>query len=118
MAGNPEYPLELLSREPKIRARAVFPKTFVGFDGHFLGAPLLPGFMHVQTALDVLRKAGEPHLLKEVTVGKFTRPILPEAPVIVTLSRGEHANSYEVTVISSDEICSTFTIIVEAASHV
>src|SRR5690349_11916494 len=53
------YALNILHR-PKawpspdpLVAVAVFPAEYTGFDGHFPGRPILPGFVQIQLAIDI-----------------------------------------------------------------
>ncbi len=61
----------------ELRAHAFFPITHPAFQGHFPNNPILPGFLHIQLALDLLRAANFPHILKEIQTAKFTPPIPP-----------------------------------------
>ena len=106
------YPLKLISSAPDIRAVVSFPADFPAFQGHFPGAPVLPGFMHVQLALDSLRAAGLACRLKEIRVGKFTAPILPGVSITAALVP-QAANCYQVTLSGDDTTFSTFTLTVE-----
>jgi 3-hydroxymyristoyl/3-hydroxydecanoyl-(acyl carrier protein) dehydratase len=60
-----DYTLILESTTPILRAATRFPSDFPGFDGHFPNNPLLPGFMHIQLAVDLLAAANLPHTLRE-----------------------------------------------------
>jgi hypothetical protein len=93
--------------EGGVTAQAIFPTEFVGFQGHFPSGALLPGFMHVQVAIDTLRASGTPGELREISTGKFTAPILPNVPVTISIQRdGDH---YTATLHTNSIPCSTFT---------
>ncbi|HUO07449.1 MAG TPA: hypothetical protein VM008_04045 [Phycisphaerae bacterium] len=106
------YSLSLQTTSPALRASATFPKEFPGFHGHFPGNPLLPGFMHIQLALDILAAANLPHTLKEIPTARFTRPIPPETEIQITLSPTT-PNTYEATLNQNDDALSTFTLTIE-----
>ena len=93
-------------------AQARFPKNFSGFQGHFLDNPILPGFLHIQLALDLLREANLPHILKEIQTAKFTHPIRPDTEIQITLTPTE-PNAYEAKLTLNDEPLSTFTLTAE-----
>jgi 3-hydroxyacyl-[acyl-carrier-protein] dehydratase len=82
------YELSIAGRNP-LRAQATFPAKFPGFDGHFPNAPILPGFVHVQLALDTLALAGFPANLAGVQNAKFVRGVPPETQVEIVLIRNE-----------------------------
>ena len=96
----------------QLRAHAVFPKNFPGFQGHFPHNPILPGFLHIQLVLDLLRKANLPHTLKEIPTAKFTHPIPPETEIQITLTR-LNPNIYEAKLTHQDAPLSTFTLTAE-----
>ena len=106
------YELNVTAVSPTIQAIARFPAEFLAFQGHFPGRPILPGFMHVQLALDVLSTAGLAHDLREIAAAKFSRAILPDQCVSVIVAATEIANRYDVTLDSGNETCSTFTLAV------
>ena len=107
-----DYFLSLQTTSPTLCASATFPKEFPGFRGHFPGNPLLPGFMHIQLALDILAAASLPHTLKEIPTAKFTRPIPPETEIQITLIPTA-PNTYEATLTHNDDALSTFTLTIE-----
>jgi 3-hydroxymyristoyl/3-hydroxydecanoyl-(acyl carrier protein) dehydratase len=103
------YELTLLSADP-MHAQAMFPPTFPGFDGHFPGAPILPGFMHVQLALDTLLSADLPGALVCVHNAKFVRGIPPGTLIDIRLLRNEDA-SWDVQIADAlGEAYSRFTL--------
>jgi 3-hydroxymyristoyl/3-hydroxydecanoyl-(acyl carrier protein) dehydratase len=83
-----DYQLAIVSRDP-LRAHAAFPPKFPGFDGHFPDAPILPGFMHVQLALDTLALANLPGTLAGVQNAKFVRGVPPDTQIEIVLIRND-----------------------------
>jgi 3-hydroxymyristoyl/3-hydroxydecanoyl-(acyl carrier protein) dehydratase len=85
-----DYQLAIVARDP-LHAHATFPPKFPGFDGHFPDAPILPGFMHVQLALDTLALANLPANLAGVQNAKFVRGVPPDTQIEIVLIRNEDA---------------------------
>jgi 3-hydroxyacyl-[acyl-carrier-protein] dehydratase len=62
--------------EDKLRAHFLFPKGFIGFQGHFPDKPVLPGVCKVQAVITMLgawHKRGVG--LKEIVLAKFFVPV-------------------------------------------
>lgn len=56
----------------------VFKKDFIGFKGHFVDNPVLPGVCKIQAVLSVFSKLNGRHPeLKEITSAKFFSRFLP-----------------------------------------
>ncbi len=71
---------------PGLSTRAWFPAQHVGFQGHFPGNPLLPGFLHIELVLDILHSSFSRVELLAVRSAKFLRPILPDEIIDVNVS--------------------------------
>lgn len=93
-----------------LRGRAVFPAGFAGFDGHFPGRPILPGFMHIQLAVDFLERVYPKSTLGWVAEAKFTRAIGPGEEVELELRPTGEALAYEATLTVGGEACSRFRL--------
>lgn len=64
------------------------------FDGHFDGAPILPGVAHLALALAACeRKAGRARVLTGLRDIRFKRPLGPGDEVEIILAGGEQPNS-------------------------
>lgn len=62
------------------------------FDGHFDGAPILPGVAHVALALSAcVKQAGRPLVLKGLRDFRLKRPLRPGDEVEVVLTEGKDA---------------------------
>lgn len=66
------------------------PSSFVGFAGHFPGRPILPAVAQIQMAC-VLLAAGKGDGApfsgpRRVDSAKFTRPVVPDEPVLVKVA--------------------------------
>lgn len=81
----PENPPSM-STVQRISTRAWFPAQHAGFQGHFPGNALLPGFLHVELVLDILRLSFSHIELQAVQNAKFLRPVLAEEIIIVLVS--------------------------------
>ena len=94
-----------------LEARATFPENFPGFDGHFPGHPILPGFAQIQLALDILHRAF-PSLgnLLEIPSAKFSRPIHPNEPITLTL-QSTPSGLIHVTLTTAAQPASTFDLL-------
>ena len=87
--NEPERTIELRERTgDTIRATARFGPRYIGFQGHFSGEPILPGFAQVQLVVDVLQMAlGQALTLREVVAAKFSSAIGPGDAVGVEITR-------------------------------
>jgi 3-hydroxymyristoyl/3-hydroxydecanoyl-(acyl carrier protein) dehydratase len=64
------------------------------FDGHFEGAPILPGVVHVALALSAcVNQAGKPLTLTGLRDFRLRRPLRPGDEVDVVLTGGSDATS-------------------------
>ena len=106
------YDLELMEREPGISGWAVFRRDFFAFDGHFSGNPILPGFVHIQAALDLLALAGRPAELTSVHSAKFVSPIRPGEVVSIGLTVVSSLE-YGVTMNVEGRLCSRFHLVTQ-----
>lgn len=68
-----------------IHAQACFPAHHAGFQGHFPGKPVLPGFLQVQLVLDILKIFDPASELTAVSHAKFTHPVQPNDIMTVEL---------------------------------
>jgi len=71
--------MDLLEADkPSLRASFVFPDTFIGFQGHFPGNPVLPGICMIQSLLAIVQASNEKDLsLEEVVSAKFYTVVGP-----------------------------------------
>ena len=77
------------SADQPLSAEVTIPPNFLGFQGHFPNQPILPGFLHLQLALAVLRLGvREMGSLAGVPVAKFHQPILPGTRIVIDLWPG------------------------------
>lgn len=85
------------------------------FDGHFDGAPILPGVAHIALAIRACtEESGGPRPLSGLRDVRFTRPLAPGDEVEVLLREGEEADSVRFEIRSRDELASVGLLIFEA----
>ena len=64
--------------------RYLFPRSFIGFDGHFPGYPVLPAYVQVLAALTVIEEwKGLPFQLASVEKAKFHIELRPDQEITV-----------------------------------
>src|SRR5204863_9053847 len=101
------YPLTLLATCPDITGTACFPANFPAFDGHFPGNPILPAFLQIQAAVDLLALAGVGGALSSVQAAKFLYPIKPEQLIHIFIKTAPHGY-YHATLTVDNRIVSHF----------
>ncbi|NOY75525.1 MAG: hypothetical protein GXP32_07005 [Kiritimatiellaeota bacterium] len=75
-------------------AEFAFSESFIGFQGHFPGKPVLPGVCQIEMALAVLEKAFDRGTrLKKLNRGKFLNMVAPNETVSVAGSYVELADN-------------------------
>ena len=101
--------MEVMSLEGTLKARVTFPAAFAGFEGHFPGRAVLPGFCHIQAAVDLIDRARAGAVLAGVESAKFTRPILPGEEVLLEVVEAA-SMIYDATLSVAGESCSRFRL--------
>ncbi len=86
--------LEIMSSQAaSLEARGAAALDSPWFDGHFPGRPMLPGIAMIAMAFDAARKqeagAGRRIRLKSVTRVRFKKPVCPDEPFSLLLTREE-----------------------------
>ena len=99
MALSP--PWHEITKGPDADGRDISAKAVAGcaspwFDGHFPGQPLLPGIAMIAMAFDAAREheagAGNRIRLKSVTRVRFKKPVRPDEPFTILLTREQRAD--------------------------
>jgi len=87
------------------------------FDGHFPGAPVLPGIAQLGMVFDLIAQAsGGPVRVTEVSRVRFRQLILPDDRLVVTAEpRPGLAGSYAFRIVKGEELVCGGTMVVEAA---
>lgn len=84
--------------EGKVTARFLFPEDFIGFQGHFSGRPILPGFCKIQAVVVILETWHKKKVrLKEIVLAKFFSPVSCREELVFEC-REQMENSKEVMV--------------------
>lgn len=76
------------------------------FQAHFPNNSLLPGFLHIDVAAELLDKT-----LLEIPKAKFIQPILPQDTIQFIIKKKE--SKYLVTTKKENKKCSEFTFVTE-----
>lgn len=72
-----------LTREgERLSATFKFPENFIGFEGHFPQAKVLPGICQIECAAGMIeRTLGREARLTEIVNAKFVAPVLPDEEI-------------------------------------
>jgi len=91
-----------------------FGESFVGFQGHFPGDPILPAFVQMLMALSLVAEAFPVgHELSGVAAAKFHLPIRPNDEIQVEcrdLEEGQ-GGRYRIRLTVADRVASVFDLI-------
>ncbi len=75
-------------------ADMTFPSDFIGFEGHFPGNKILPGFIQVQCIIAILEKYhNKNYLIKEIQAARYKAPVFPNEKI-----------SFRLEIITADTI--------------
>jgi len=88
-----------------------FGPGFVGFEGHFPNAPILPAMVQLMTGAAACgQAAGKPLAARTVSRAKFLKPVLPGQHLEVhgSLSRTDGGYTAAVKIISGQDLASSF----------
>ena len=81
------------NKEGVLAADFYFPKTFIGFRGHFSGKPILPGVCKIQATLLMLEEFKQKNiLLKEIILAKFFSPVSCDEKINFNLKEQREPN--------------------------
>ncbi|MFH0985035.1 MAG: hypothetical protein V1882_05810 [Candidatus Omnitrophota bacterium] len=73
-----------MNTEGVFSAHFSFPSSFVGFQGHFPGKPILPGVCLVQAMLELYKAYHKRSIrLVELTAAKLIAPVFPEEDLLM-----------------------------------
>ena len=75
------------SGDGKLTARFLFPVGFIGFQGHFPEAPILPAVCEIQAAVAMLEAWTKRGVrLREIILAKFSTPVTCDEAVMYSCS--------------------------------
>jgi len=82
------------TKKGEVTARFLFPAEFIGFQGHFLEKPVLPGICKIQAVIAMLQawEKGDVRL-KEIVLAKFLSPVSPHYCLVFIYSKQTEDNS-------------------------
>lgn len=88
------------------------------FDGHFEGAPILPGIAHLALVLDACAaRFGQPCELTGVGDVRWRRPIRPGEEVAISITGALSDPSVRFTIRCGTEIASSGSVMIAAAGN-
>lgn len=101
-----------------LSAEVCVPSGSPWFDGHFPGAPVLPGIAQLGMVFDLIRHAFEgPVRVTEVSRVRFKQIILPEDRLVVAAEpRPGKTGTYAFRIAKGEELVCSGTMVVEAAA--
>ena len=108
------YDLKIQPDQKSAEALLYFSDSFIGFDGHFPGTPLLPGILMMKTGLLVSEIAVEKHLrVEKVKHAKFAKSIFPKQKVNLDINLKEQNDTIQINaaLTYNNEICSKYSIL-------
>ncbi len=94
-----------------VTAQLSFPRHFAAFAGHFPEDPILPGFIQIELALDVLRRLNMAARLQAVRQAKFYLPIRPGQKVDASLASPDDQH-FHLELKVNGELCTVMEITV------
>lgn len=83
-------------------AKITLPADFPAFEGHFPGAPVLPGIVQIQMAVySIGRAEGRAVQLAEIKKAKFAAPAAPGDTLFFTINKKE--DYYNIIIKNAEE---------------
>lgn len=73
------------------------------FDAHFKDNPLVPGFLQIDIAVDILKGIDKNIFLKEIRKAKFKKPIYPCDKIEYRIELNNEQQKIKITIIKEDE---------------
>ncbi len=88
-----------------------FPPSFMGFDGHFPGRPILPGMVQIMAAT-LVAGSGGPLALEKISRAKFSRIVEPGETIRVEADLAEKNSRIQavVRILVGEETAATMTL--------
>ena len=98
------YDFKIAADKLSVNAQLYFSNNFIGFDGHFPGAPLLPGILMMKTGLLVSEiMVGKRLCVERVKHAKFAKSIFPKQKV--------DPIQINATLRHNEELCAKYSIL-------
>jgi 3-hydroxymyristoyl/3-hydroxydecanoyl-(acyl carrier protein) dehydratase len=108
------YDLKIQPDQTTAEAQLYFSNSFVGFDGHFPGSPLLPGILMMKTGLLISEISVGKHLcVKKVKHAKFAKSIFPGQKVNLNINLKVQKDSIQINaaLTHNKETCAKYSIL-------
>ena len=108
------YELNIQADKSSASALLYFSESFIGFDGHFPGTPLLPGILMMKTGLLITEIVLEKRLLvNRIKHAKFTKSVFPKQKVDLSIKIKEQDDTIHISVVITNEgeACAKFSIL-------
>lgn len=88
-----------------------FPSSFMGFDGHFPGRPILPGMVQIMAAT-LVAGGGGPLTLEKISRAKFSRIVEPGETIRVEADLSEKNGRIQavVRILAGEEPAAAMTL--------
>ena len=81
----------------KLSARFTFPDAFIGFQGHFPAAKVLPGICQMECAAGMIESwSGRPVRIVKVINAKFLAPVLPSEEILFECSTVASSGEFDI----------------------
>lgn len=98
-----------------IQSQFCFAEDFIGFRGHFPGAPVLPGIVQIMLA-QYTAACGRQARMLGVSKCKFIQPVKPwdKVEVRVRATPAESGRHYKATVLANGIQCATLAFNLDA----
>ena len=88
------------------------------FDGHFDGAPVLPGVAQIALAVEACRARGfRPASLVGIRDVRFSRPLGPHDPIEISLHDGQVPLSVRFEIRTGEHGASSGTLLFATGTH-
>jgi 3-hydroxyacyl-[acyl-carrier-protein] dehydratase len=111
------YDLAIRKTDDALTAEVHIPPGSRWFDGHFPGAPVLPGIAQLGMVFDLIRHAfQEPVRVVEVSRVRFKQIVGPDDRLVVTVEpRPVRPGSYVFRITRGNELVCSGTMVVASA---
>ena len=87
-------------------------KTFPAFEGHFPGAPLLPGIVQIEIVLFCIELILNKNVsVSEIKKAKFIKPVPPDSEIYVLVTA--NAGHYNITIKDNKETYSQMSVAIK-----
>ena len=103
-------------QEGTLTAQMKFNESFIGFNGHFPGNPVLPGVVMIKVMTQMFaRYKKKEYLLSQIKKTKFIEPIFADnmASFFVKVDENEEEIKLEGKILKSDKIIAKISLVLQ-----